>query len=65
MKPMFESILKQVLQAQATEQVAAGPNERKEDRQDFRNGFYPRILQTSIGTLTLKLTCSFNIHIAC
>ena len=36
MKPMLESILNQVLQAQATEQIAAGPYERKEERQDFR-----------------------------
>ena len=55
MKPMLESILNQVLQAQATEQVAAGPYERREDRQDFRNGFYPRTLQTRIGTLTLQI----------
>ena len=52
---MLESILNQVLQAQATEQVAAGPYERREDRQDFRNGFYPRTLQTRIGTLTLQI----------
>ena len=52
MKP---SILNHVLQAQATEQVAAEPYERKEERQDFRNGFYPRTLQTRIGTLTLQI----------
>ena len=55
MKPMLESILNQILQAQAAEQVGAGPYERKEDRQDFRNGFYPRSLQTRIGTLTLQI----------
>ena len=55
MRPMLESILNQVLQAQATEQVCAGPYERRDDRQDFRNGFYPRTLQTRIGTLTLQI----------
>jgi putative transposase len=55
MKPVLESVLNQVLQAQATEQVAAGPYERKEERQDFRNGFYPRTLQTRVGTLTLQI----------
>ena len=55
MKPMLESILNQVLQAQATDQVAAGPYERREERQDSRNGFYPRSLQTRVGTLTLQI----------
>ena len=55
MKPMLESILNQILQAQATDQAGAGPYERKEDRQDFRNGFYPRTLQTRVGTLTLQI----------
>ena len=52
---MLESILNQVLQAQATDQVAAGPYERREERQDSRNGFYPRSLQTRVGTLTLQI----------
>ena len=55
MKPMLESILNQVLQAQAKEQIGAGPYERREDRQDFRNGFYPRTLQTRVGTLNLQV----------
>ena len=55
MKPMLESILNQVLQAQAKEQIGAGPYERREERQDFRNGFYPRTLQTRVGTLTLQV----------
>ena len=55
MKPMLESVLNQVLQAQAKEQIGAGPYERREDRLDFRNGFYPRTLQTRVGTLTLQI----------
>ena len=55
MKPMLESVLNQVLQAQAKEQIGAGPYERREDRLDFRNGFYPRTLQTRVGTLTLQV----------
>lgn len=55
MKALLEVVLNQVLQAQATEQVAAQPYERSEDRQDSRNGFYPRTLQTRVGTLTLNI----------
>lgn len=55
MKTLLEVVLNQVLQAQATEQVAAQPYERNEDRLDSRNGFYPRTLQTRVGTLTLNV----------
>ena len=55
MKTLLESILNQVLQSQATEQVSAAPYERNEDRQDQRNGFYPRTMQTRVGTLTLQI----------
>jgi len=37
---LLESILNQILAAQATEQVKAEPYERSEERQDCRNGYY-------------------------
>lgn len=46
MKTLLETVLNQILQAQASEQVAAQPYERSDNRQDCRNGFYPRTLQT-------------------
>lgn len=38
---LLESILNQVLQAQATEQLKAGHYERSEERAGYRNGSYP------------------------
>ena len=55
MKTLLETVLNQVLQAQATEQVAAQPYERSDDRQDCRNGVSPRTLQTRVGTLSLNV----------
>lgn len=42
-----------MLNAQASEQVGAGPYERSEDRQNYRNGSRERRLNTMIGKLRL------------
>ena len=55
MAKFLESILNQILQAQATEQIKAEPYERTEERQAYRNGYYPRNLVTRVGTLTLRV----------
>ncbi len=55
MKALLETVLNQILQAQATEQVVAQPYERSDNRQDSRNGFYSRTLQTRVGTLSLNV----------
>jgi len=47
------AILKQVLNAQASEQVGAGPYERSEGRQNYRNGSRERAFNTRIGKLRL------------
>ncbi|MGB9808970.1 MAG: IS256 family transposase [Caldanaerobacter sp.] len=52
---LLESVLNQILAAQATKQVKAEPYERTEERQDYRNGYYSRSLITRVGTLTLKV----------
>lgn len=52
---LMESILNQVLQAQASEQVGAGYYERNADRQAYRNGSRDRSMKTRIGTLTLSV----------
>jgi transposase-like protein len=52
---LLESVLNQILAAQATEQIKAEPYERTEKRQDYRNGYYSRSLITRVGTLTLRV----------
>ncbi len=52
---LLESILNQVLQVQASEQLMADPYERNEERQGYRNGSYPHKITTRVGTLTLKI----------
>jgi len=42
MAKLLESVLNQVLQAQATEQNKAEPYERTKERGDYRNGYYKR-----------------------
>lgn len=52
---LLESILNQVLKAQATEQLAAENYERTDERKDYRNGSYTRSLTTRVGSLTLHV----------
>jgi putative transposase len=52
---LLESVLNQVLEAQATEQLRAEPYERTEERQGYRNGSYPHQLTTRVGTITLRV----------
>jgi putative transposase len=52
---LLESILNQVLQAQATDQLKAGHYERSEERAGYRNGSYPHRLTTRVGQLTLQV----------
>ena len=52
---LLESVLNQILQAEATEQLRAEPYERSEERQGYRNGTYPHQLTTRVGNLTLRV----------
>ena len=52
---LLESVLNQILQAEATEQLQAEPYERTEERQGYRNGTYPHNLTTRVGPLTLRV----------
>lgn len=52
---LLESILNQVLKAQATEQLSAENYERTEGRKDYRNGTYTRTLSTRVGSLILHV----------
>lgn len=52
---LLESVLNQVLQAQVTEQLGAEQYERTDDRQGYRNGSYPHLLTTRVGTINLRV----------
>lgn len=52
---LLETVLNQVLKAQATEQLHAERYERSEERQGYRNGTYPHTLTTRVGQLTLRV----------
>lgn len=52
---LLESVLNQILQAEATEQLGAEPYERTEERNGYRNGTYPLQLTTRVGNLTLRV----------
>jgi transposase-like protein len=51
MAALLEPILNQILQAEMTEHLGAGPEERTDDRQGYRNGSYQRQLTTRVGRL--------------
>ena len=52
---LLTGVLNQVLEAQATEQIGAGPYERSEGRGGYRNGVRPRTIYTRVGPLTLRV----------
>lgn len=52
---LLESVLNQILKAEATEQLQAEPYERTDGRQGYRNSSYPHKLTTRVGTLTLRI----------
>jgi len=55
MAELLESILNQILKAQATEQLEAEYYERTDTRQGYRNGTYPHTLSTRVGSLILRI----------
>jgi len=52
---LVESVLNQVLEAQAEEQLDAGWYERCEARTGYRNGYRTRQLYSRVGPLTLRV----------
>jgi len=52
---LLQSVLNQILKAQATEQLQAERYERTEERLAYRNGSYPHTLSTRVGSLTLQV----------
>jgi transposase-like protein len=55
MKALMKEALQEVLEAEMTELLGAGPGERTEGRQGYRAGYYSRGLVTRIGKLELRV----------
>jgi putative transposase len=52
---VLETVVNQVLEAQAAEHLQAESYERTEERRGYRNGYKSRQLTTRVGTLTLRV----------
>ena len=55
LKRLVKEALHEVLEAEMTEAVGAGPGERTAARQGYRSGYYTRGLVTRIGKLELRV----------
>ena len=55
MKALMKEALQEVLEAEMTELLGAGPHEREASRQGYRAGHYERGLVTRIGKLELRV----------
>ena len=44
------------MQARAAEQIKAKSYERTEEKEDYRNGYYERKLETRVDSITLRVT---------
>ena len=54
-RKLFQDCLNGILRAESEEQLKAAPNERTEERTDYRNGTRERVLNTRIGKIVLDL----------
>jgi transposase-like protein len=52
---LIESVLNQILEAQAEESLGADKYERTDERVGYRNGYRPRQLFTRVGPITLQV----------
>ena len=59
---LVESVLIQILQAQATVQLQAEPYERTDKRMGYRNVTRPHSLSTRVLTIALLVPCFFNVQ---
>ena len=55
MEVLTEALFNQLLQAEMTAHLGAGPSEQTEQRRGYRNGSYTRKLTTRVGTLELEV----------
>jgi transposase-like protein len=50
-----ELVLQALIEAEATAFIGAAPNERSDERTNYRNGHQPRLLATKAGDIELKI----------
>jgi putative transposase len=62
MARLVEKVLNKVLEAEVAEQLQAGPYERCEGRQGYRNGYREREMKTRVGTLELAVPRTRDGH---
>ena len=55
LKPLIQTALQEVLEAEMTEALGAEKGERSEGRLGYRSGYYPRALITRVGKLELRV----------
>lgn len=55
MARLVEKVINKILEVEVTEKLRAGPYERSEDRQGYRNGYRVREMKTRVGTLELAV----------
>ncbi|MDQ2696940.1 MAG: IS256 family transposase [Pseudomonadota bacterium] len=55
LKNLLKEAVQEVLEAEMTEILGAGPSERTASRQGYRAGYYPRTLVTRVGLLELQV----------
>jgi len=55
LKPLIQTALQEVLEAEMTEALGAEKGERSEGRLGYRSGYYPRSLITRVGKIELKV----------
>ncbi len=53
LKHLVETLCQNILEAEISEHLKAGPYERTSNRQGHRNGYKPRSLKTRVGTVNL------------
>ncbi len=55
MRELVRHVMQEILEAEMTETIGAGPGERTEGRQGYRAGYYPRTLVTRVGKLESRI----------
>ena len=55
LRQLVQEAVQQILEAEMTETLGAGPSERSADRRGYRAGYYSRSLVTRIGKLELRV----------
>ena len=55
LKPLIQTAVQEILEAEMTDAVGAEKGERTEGRLGYRSGYYPRALMTRVGKIELRV----------